>query len=476
MLQKHSSWYVILIAVAAGVAGLMYGFDTAVISGAIGFLAERYDLTPAMQGWVISCVMIGGVLGVAMSGFLSDKYGRKNIMFLSAVLFIISAIGSAFATGVTMLVYARIIGGFGIGFASALSVTYISECAPPNIRGRLGSLYQLFTIFGICATFYINYAVANSGTHAWGLEEGWRWMLGYGTFPGLIFFVLLFFIPESPRYLMQKGKEKEAFQTLKRISGETVAKQEVKEIKRSIETEKNSSVKQLLKPGLRMAMGVGIFLALFNQVIGMNAVTYYGPDIFRSVGFENNTEFLATSIIGSVQVVFTIVALLLIDKLGRKKLMAIGSSLMAIFMVLIGSVFYFEPANSGPLLVIFVSGFTAAFCVSMGPIPWIMIPEIFPNHLRGKAVGIATMFLWGANWAIGQFTPILINNMGGSFTFWMFAVINAICFIFVMTIVPETKNKSLEEIAQIWKPKGKKAADFDKEDFTGYAIEETTSK
>ncbi|MBM7604383.1 SP family arabinose:H+ symporter-like MFS transporter [Metabacillus crassostreae] len=476
MVKKHSSWYVILIAVAAGVAGLMYGFDTAVISGAIGFLAERYELSPAMQGWVISCVMIGGVLGVAISGFLSDKYGRKNIMFLSAVLFIISALGSALATDVTMLVIARIIGGFGIGFASALSVTYISECAPPAIRGRLGSLYQLFTIFGICATFYINYGVANSGSHAWALDEGWRWMLGYGVFPGIIFFILLFFIPESPRFLMQKGREKEAYLTLERINGEKVAKQEAKEIKLSIETEKNTSIKQLLKPGLRMAMGVGIFLALFNQVIGMNAVTYYGPDIFRSVGFENNTEFLATSIIGSVQVVFTIVALLLIDKLGRKKLMAVGSSLMAIFMVLIGSVFYFEPANSGPLLVIFVAGFTAAFCVSMGPIPWIMIPEIFPNHLRGKAVGIATMFLWGANWAIGQFTPILINNMGGAFTFWMFAVINAVCFTFVMTIVPETKNKTLEEIGQIWKLKNKQAIDFNKEITNDYAVQETTGK
>lgn len=476
MLDKHSSWYVILIAVAAGVAGLMYGFDTAVISGAIGFLAEKYNLSPAMQGWVISCVMIGGVLGVAVSGFLSDKYGRKNIMFLSAILFIISALGSAFATDVTMLVIARIIGGFGIGFASALSVTYISECAPPKIRGRLGSLYQLFTIFGICATFYINYAVANSGTYAWGLEEGWRWMLGYGVFPGLIFFILLFFIPESPRFLMQKGRETEALQTLKRINGETVAKQEAKEIKLSIETEKNTSVKQLLKPGLRMAMGVGIFLALFNQVIGMNAVTYYGPDIFRSVGFENNTEFLATSIIGSVQVVFTIVALLLIDRLGRKKLMAIGSSLMAIFMVLIGSVFYFEPASSGPLLVIFVAGFTAAFCVSMGPIPWIMIPEIFPNHLRAKAVGIATMFLWGANWAIGQFTPILINNMGGAFTFWMFAVINVICFLFVMTIVPETKNKTLEEIGRIWTPKKNNTSEFNKEFFSDLPSQETVRK
>lgn len=279
-------------------------------------------------------------------------------------------------------------------------------------------------------------------------------MLGYGTMPGIIFLFLLFFIPESPRFLIQKGKDEKAFLILKRINGEEVAKKEAQEIKASIEVEQSSSVKELVKPGLRMEMGVGIFLALFNQVIGMNAVTYYGPDIFRSVGFENNTEFLATSIIGSVQVVFTILAIFLIDRLGRKKLMAIGSSLMAVFMLLIGSVFFFEPANAGVLLIILIAGFTASFCGSMGPIPWIMIPEIFPNHLRAKAVGIATIFLWGANWAIGQFTPVLINNnMGGAFTFWMFAVINVICFIFVMTIVPETKNKTLEEIGQLWKTK-----------------------
>lgn len=456
MEKKHSLWYVILIASAAGMAGLLYGFDTAVISGAIGYLQEIYDLSPAMEGWVISCVMVGGVTGVALSGFLSDRWGRKKLLMISAVLFIISALWSAFAMDVTSLVLARILGGLGIGFASALSVTYISECAPPAIRGRLGSLYQLFTILGICATFYINYGVANSGTYEWGLEFGWRWMLGYGTIPGIIFMVLLIFIPESPRYLVQKKEDNKAFGILKRINGEEVARKELKDIKASIEVEQSSSAKELMKPGMRMAMGVGIFLALFNQVIGMNAVTYYGPDIFRSVGFENNTEFLATSIIGSVQVVFTIVALLLIDKVGRKKLMAVGSSLMAVFMLLIGTIFYLDPANAGILLIICIAGFTASFCVSMGPIPWIMIPEIFPNHLRAKAVGIATMFLWGANWAIGQFTPVLINNMGSAFTFWMFAVINVICFVFVMTIVPETKNKSLEEIGQLWKSKSQK--------------------
>lgn len=453
--NTHSFWYIVIISAAAGMAGLLYGYDTAVISGAIGFLQELYDLSPAMEGFVISSIMIGGIIGVAVSGYLSDAYGRKKILMVAAILFAISAIGSALAISVAMLIGARIIGGVGIGLASALAVTYITECAPAAIRGRLSSMYQLFTVIGISATFFVNLLVADSGTHEWGVETGWRWMLGYGVIPALIFYLTLLFVPESPRYLVQKGRDQEALQVLTNINGSEAAKVEMKAIKHSIDTETNLSMRQLFKPGLRKALGVGIFLALFNQVIGMNAITYYGPEIFRMVGFEDNTEFVATSMVGLMQVVATVAAVILIDKAGRKKLMAIGSFFMALFMLLIGGVFFFE-INSGPLLVIFIMGFTAAFCISMGPIPWIMIPEIFPNHLRARAVGLTTMFLWGANWAIGQFTPMLLNGLGGAITFWIFAAINVICFIFVMTIIPETKNKTLEEIEQFWKPKNQK--------------------
>jgi MFS transporter, SP family, arabinose:H+ symporter len=269
--------------------------------------------------------------------------------------------------------------------------------------------------------------------------------------PALIFFVTLIFVPESPRYLVQKGKDQEALFVLSKINGKKLGQEELKAIKKSIDSETNLSMMQLFKPGLRKALGVGIFLALFNQVIGMNAITYYGPEIFRMGGFENNTEFVATSLVGLMQVAATVAAVIFIDKIGRKKLMAIGSAFMALFMLLIGGVFFFD-INNGPLLIILIMGFTGAFCVSMGPIPWIMIPEIFPNHLRARAVGLTTMFLWGANWAIGQFTPILLNGLGGAITFWIFAAINVICFIFVVKIIPETKNKTLEEIEEFWKP------------------------
>ncbi|NDK01232.1 Sugar transporter araE [Bacillus subtilis subsp. subtilis] len=274
-------------------------------------------------------------------------------------------------------------------------------------------------------------------------------MLAYGMVPSVIFFLVLLVVPESPRWLAKAGKTNEALKILTRINGETVAKEELKNIENSLKIEQMGSLSQLFKPGLRKALVIGILLALFNQVIGMNAITYYGPEIFKMMGFGQNAGFVTTCIVGVVEVIFTVIAVLLIDKVGRKKLMSIGSAFMAIFMILIGTSFYFE-LTSGIMMIVLILGFVAAFCVSVGPITWIMISEIFPNHLRARAAGIATIFLWGANWAIGQFVPMMIDSFGLAYTFWIFAVINILCFLFVVTICPETKNKSLEEIEKLW--------------------------
>ncbi|CCU60475.1 arabinose-proton symporter AraE [Bacillus subtilis] len=447
--RSHSMGFVILISCAAGLGGLLYGYDTAVISGAIGFLKDLYSLSPFMEGLVISSIMIGGVVGVGISGFLSDRFGRRKILMTAALLFAISAIVSALSQDVSTLIIARIIGGLGIGMGSSLSVTYITEAAPPAIRGSLSSLYQLFTILGISATYFINLAVQRSGTYEWGVHTGWRWMLAYGMVPSVIFFLVLLVVPESPRWLAKAGKTNEALKILTRINGETVAKEELKNIENSLKIEQMGSLSQLFKPGLRKALVIGILLALFNQVIGMNAITYYGPEIFKMMGFGQNAGFVTTCIVGVVEVIFTVIVVLLIDKVGRKKLMSIGSAFMAIFMILIGTSFYFE-LTSGIMMIVLILGFVAAFCVSVGPITWIMISEIFPNHLRARAAGIATIFLWGANWAIGQFVPMMIDSFGLAYTFWIFAVINILCFLFVVTICPETKNKSLEEIEKLW--------------------------
>ncbi|MDG0764908.1 arabinose-proton symporter AraE [Bacillus halotolerans] len=447
--RSHSMGFVILISCAAGLGGLLYGYDTAVISGAIGFLKDLYSLSPFMEGLVISSIMIGGVAGVGISGFLSDWFGRRKILMTAALLFAVSAVVSAVSQDVSTLIIARIIGGLGIGMGSSLSVTYITEAAPPAIRGSLSSLYQLFTILGISATYFINLAVQRSGTYEWGVQTGWRWMLAYGMVPSVIFFLVLLVVPESPRWLAKAGRTKEALSILTRINGETVAKEELKNIENSLKIEQMGSLSQLFKPGLRKALIIGILLALFNQVIGMNAITYYGPEIFKMMGFGQNAGFVTTCIVGVVEVIFTVIAVLLIDKVGRKNLMSIGSAFMAIFMILIGTSFYFQ-LTSGFMLIFFILGFVAAFCVSVGPITWIMISEIFPNHLRARAAGIATIFLWGANWAIGQFVPMMISSFGLAYTFWIFAVINILCFLFVITICPETKNKSLEEIEKLW--------------------------
>lgn len=455
--HKHSLLFIVLISCAAGLGGLLYGYDTAVISGAIGFLKKLYNLSPAMQGFVISSIMVGGVLGVGFSGFLGDAIGRRKVLMLAAALFAISAVISSISTSAFMLIFARIVGGLGIGMASALSVTYITECAPPSIRGRLSSLYQLFTILGISITFFVNLGIVNMGSETWRVSTGWRYMLACGTVPAIVFLITLFFVPESPRFLVKSGNIKKAAAVLTKINGAEIAKQELDSISKSLATENDSSLGQLLQPGLRRALLIGIFLAIFNQAIGMNSITYYGPEIFQMIGFKNNSSFLATSVIGVVEVFSTILAMFLIDKLGRKKLMEIGSAAMAVFMLLIGTSFYIKLSN-GFVILIFIICFVVSFCISMGPIPWIMIPEIFPNHLRARATGIATIFLWGANWAIGQFTPMLLNGIGGAYTFWIFCGINVICFLVVTTKVPETKNKSLEEIEKFWIPKSKQNA------------------
>lgn len=453
--HKHSLLFIILISCAAGLGGLLYGYDTAVISGAIGFLKELYNLSPAMEGFVISSIMVGGVLGVGFSGFLGDAIGRRKVLMIAAALFAVSAAISAISTTVFLLIFARIIGGLGIGMASALSVTYITECAPPSIRGRLSSLYQLFTIFGISITYFVNLGIVNMGGDSWRVSTGWRYMLACGVVPAVVFLLTLFFVPESPRFLVKSGNIQKASAVLTKINGPKIAKEELDSISKSLDSEKDASLKQLFQPGLRSALYIGIFLAIFNQAIGMNSITYYGPEIFQMIGFKSNSSFLATSIIGVVEIFATVLAMFLIDKLGRKKLMEIGSALMAIFMLLIGTSFYLQISN-GYLILFFIVCFVVSFCISMGPIPWIMIPEIFPNHLRARATGIATIFLWGANWAIGQFTPMLLNGIGGAYTFWMFCGINVFCFIVVKTKVPETKNKSLEEIEKFWLPKSKK--------------------
>jgi SP family arabinose:H+ symporter-like MFS transporter len=451
MLKKAqpSSAFVIKISVVAALGGLLFGYDTAVIAGAIGPLTTKFDLSPAMVGWAVSSAIWGCVFGAMTAGYMSDRWGRKKILIITAVLFTISAIGSAIPSTLFAFVFARFIGGLGIGAASMLSPLYIAEIAPSNKRGRLVTLYQLAIVMGINLIYFVNMQIAAAGDEAWNIEVGWRYMLGSGTLPALLFLVLLFFVPESPRWLIKRNKNKDALDTLERVNGTDKANEIFDEIKSTLH-EESGTVRELFAPGLRRAMSIGIMLALFSQITGINAIIYYAPEIFKSAGFASGSALAQTFLIGIVNTIFTFVALWLIDIAGRKKLLLWGVTGMIICLLGTGLCFYLD-IISGVWLLIFILGYIACFASSLGPIPWVIMSEIFPTKIRGIAMSIATLVLWIGVVLITQLTPMLLESVGGAFTFWLFMINAIILLIFTWFKIPETKNRTLEEIEKSWK-------------------------
>ena len=443
------SKYVIIISIIAAIGGLLFGYDTAVIAGAIGSIQTIFDLSPALTGWAASSAIWGCMIGVIFAGFLSDKFGRKKVLILSAILFFISAVGSSIPNNLTQFVLARLIGGVGVGIASMLSPMYISEIAPAKIRGTLVTLYQLAIVLGINLVYYINLQIASSGDAQWNLDIGWRIMLGSEVIPSLLFFILLFFIPESPRWLASKGKIDSAKAIIEKINGHNKSAELLNEIQDSLNEEKGS-ILVLFTSGLQMAIVVGMFLAFFSQITGINAIIYYAPEIFKNIGFGADSAMFQTVIIGSVNTIFTFVAIAFIDKYGRKTLLLWGISGMIICLGGVGLMFHFE-LSSGPWLLLFILGFIASFAMSLGPIPWVLISEIFPTKFRGVAMSISILMLWIGVVLITQLTPILLESVGGAFTFWIFMFNAIVLIIFTYTMIPETKGKTLEEIAKMWK-------------------------
>lgn len=443
------SKYVIIISVIAAIGGLLFGYDTAVIAGAIGSIQTIFDLSPALIGWAASSAIWGCMIGVIFSGFLSDKFGRKKVLILSAILFFISAVGSSIPKNLTQFVIARLIGGVGVGIASMLSPMYISEIAPAKIRGTLVTLYQLAIVIGINLVYYINLQIASSGDAQWNLDIGWRIMLGSEVIPALLFIILLFFIPESPRWLASKGKIDSAKAIIEKINGQNISAELLNEIQDSFKEEKGS-ILVLFTSGLRMAMVVGMFLAFFSQITGINAIIYYAPEIFKNIGFGADSAMFQTVIIGTVNTVFTFVAIAFIDKYGRRTLLLWGISGMIICLGGVGLMFHIE-LSSGPWFLLFILGFISSFAMSLGPIPWVLISEIFPTKFRGVAMSISILMVWIGVVLITQLTPILLEGVGGAFTFWIFMFNAIILFIFTFNMIPETKGKTLEEIAKMWK-------------------------
>lgn len=449
---RGSGKYTFGLALSAGLAGLLYGYDTVSISGAIEFLRARYGLSTLMEGLVVSSIMLGAVIGAATAGFLSDRFGRKRILIIGGAFFLVAAVWSALTIGPIALIVARVAGGYGIGLTAALAVTYITESAPANIRGLLAFSYQLLAVCGIFLTNVINYIIAFHGSNDWDIATGWRWMLGLGAIPAATFLLAMRRAPESPRFLIQIGRTDEGFAVLEHILGTERARLRTDDIQASVklETEMSHEFHDLFRPGLRRALVIGIFLAVFNQFIGMNAISYYGPVMFSDLGFAGDTQFLAAASVGGMELVATVVGMYLIDTFGRKRLMEIGTGMMCVFALCISGSYFM---GNSLLTLIFVMAFTISFAFSMGPIPWIVIPELFPTYLRGRATGLCVMCLLFANWIIAQFTPMMIDGLGGGISFAIFAVLDLICLFGIVALVPETMGRTLEEIEHLWQPK-----------------------
>lgn len=441
--------YVYFAAFVAALGGLLFGYDTAVISGAIGFLRQHFDLTAAEMGWAASSALIGCVLGVAFAGVLSDAFGRKKMLLLSAFMFVVSAVGSALPRNVTELVMFRMIGGFGVGAASMLSPLFIAELAPPSMRGRLVSWNQFAIVSGMLVVYFVNYFIAASGTTDWNVTTGWRWMFASETLPAVLFFGLLFLVPESPRWLVRQGRQQEATRILTRIGGEEHGRKKVEDIRNTIALEEGSLI-QLFRPGLRKVLYLAVTLAVLQQVTGINVFLYYAPEIFKKLGAGSEVALLQTIIVGAVNMGFTIVAISSVDRFGRKPLMLIGASGMGLSLFALGLSAFFQ--QTALWLLVFILGYIACFALSVGPVTWVILSEIFPTRIRGRAMSIATVALWAANYLVSQTFPMLDENpwlvqrFNHGFSFWLYGLFCLLLVVVVKVWVPETKGKSLEEI------------------------------
>ncbi|HVB03033.1 MAG TPA: D-xylose transporter XylE [Chitinophagaceae bacterium] len=417
------------------------------------------DTANAIKGFLIASALIGCIIGGASAGFISRSLGRKNGLFIAAIAFFISAIGAwkpeAFNFFGTLDAYSfvvyRIIGGIGVGIASMISPMYIAEIAPAGVRGKLVSFNQFAIIFGMLVIYFVNYFIARQGNEQWLVTEGWRWMFFSGSIPAIIFFLLLFFVPETPRYLAMKGRDDLALNVLGKIAGTEKAPLILTEIKSTIH-EKRAP---WLSYGFPVIL-IGILLSVFQQFVGINVVLYYAGNIFRNMGSSTDSSLLLTIIVGIVNLLFTVVAILTVDKFGRKPLMIIGSTGMALSMFALGFAFYLGKLGAGAL--VFMLLYTASFAMSWGPVCWVLLAEIFPNSIRG-ALSIAVAAQWIANWVVSLTFPMLNDNrwligtFHHGFSYWIYGVMGILSALFIWKAVPETRGKTLEEIEGFWKKK-----------------------
>ena len=422
--------------------GLLFGYDTGVIAGAILFINEDLGLSPFTSGLVVSSLLVGAMIGAAFAGPIADATGRRKLVLVAAIIFAVGAIGAALATSAGLLILFRFVLGLAVGAASLIVPLYLAEVAPTEIRGAVASLNQLMIVSGILVAYIANSALAGA--------EAWRWMIALAVIPSLLLFLGMLFMPETPRWLVSKDRDEEAREVLRRTRDETAVEAEMSDIKR-VEGQEEGGLGELLASWVRPALLVGMGLAIFQQIIGINTIIYYAPTTLTNVGFGNSAAILANAGIGVINVTMTLVAIRFIDRVGRKPLLLLGAAGMALSLAILGLTSLLLPEPSGVSLVgiitlVCLALFIAAFAVSWGPIVWVMLGEIFPLKVRGSAMAVATVLLWAANFVVSLSFPVLLEALGIGWLFLGYSLIGLAALFFVRSFVTETKGRSLEKI------------------------------
>ena len=480
MNETRSSSYLWKLTLVATLGGLLFGYDTAVISGTVSSL-DKFFVQPfgldelsanARLGFLVSSALIGCIIGGVFGGLISKKFGRKNGLILAAVLFLISAIGSAMPeilikpigqgdhTFIYIFAMYRIIGGVGVGLASMLSPLYIAEIAPAKSRGKLVSMNQFAIIFGMLIVYFVNYYIAQQGDSSWLDTVGWRWMFASGIIPAVLFLFCLFFVPDTPRSLMLQSKPEKALEVLIKVNGTTEANKILDEIKSTV----IRSSGKLFSYGIPVIV-FGVLISVFQQFVGINVVLYYAPEIFKSMGSGTDTALLQTIIVGGVNLIFTIIAIQTVDSVGRRPLMMIGALGMAVAMFALGTAFF---TNSlGVLALICMLVYVASFAMSWGPVAWVLLAEMFPNDIRGKALAVAVAAQWISNYLVSWTFPMMDKNsyllaqFNHGFAYWIYGLMGLLATLFIWKYIPETKGKTLEDMNNLWNEKENKEAEIE---------------
>ncbi len=446
---KPTANTLILVTLVAATGGFLFGYDTAVINGANQYLKAHFQLNAMQEGIAGASAILGCIPGAMCAGFVSDRFGRRKVLFLCALLYALSGLLSAIPRTFLEFLAARFISGLGIGASSMIIPVYIAELAPAAKRGRLGSLFQFGIVLGIFLTLFINARIQGLGDETWNATQGWRWMLGAEVVPAVLLIALLFFVPESPRWLLGVGRNDDARRILEDVGGADHAQQEMAAVQAVLGAEEGR-FSELFHARFRRPLIIAILLMAFSQFSGINAIMYYSTKIFATAGVGVKDSFMSSVVVGLVNVLFTFVAIALVDRAGRRALLLVGLSVQVVALGTVG--WMFQAGYNGLPLLLAILAFIGAFAMALGPIPWILCSEIFPTRVRGRAMSLATFTIWASCYLVAQSFPMLNDNpsIGPALTFWIYGGCSLAGLIFVSIAVPETKGRSLEDIERSW--------------------------